>query len=575
MGVEDTTKTDTRTETSDKPAPQERPTPPPDNPGSPGQPSRLESLRRAREQQESRAQETQGENTGTSPREQRDDKAASQQSDSREENADSGTPEAEDRQQGKDKDQREDDPRTQDQGTSAVRETDTGTPGDRNRDRPQAQPAEPRADTRTEPADRPASPQGQWTPPPDNPGSPGQPSRLESLARAREQQQAAAAKRLEVGNDEPSKGQDTDPALAGPGDLSDKTQPADDQEREPSGAGPREAQRPGEHERDRPPTRDHEGLPQQDGPQSQPAERPAEQPPGAGQNHPDRPVQAGPPAESPLPDTPDSEQPGTTDTQADPTTETTGQTVEATESARDTGTHAEGPGDQPNGENAPPPIEEPATNRETAESVGQHEVRGRNAEEPETAEPGSDNNTQERITRQSGETDEPGTALAPQEERTEEIEEAGRFEGRIRITFDNDGRPIPPSRDADNDNADHGELQRPEDDPVDRSPNEPDPENQSPLDRFLRIGVSRAEDFESVAKTDGKLVDAFLRPPPTGKAEVGTGPYIEPMQTNAGTGNAALSLGIAAIVTVDATRRAARGVKSGIKWIREQRSENY
>ncbi|MFG2248610.1 hypothetical protein [Spirillospora sp. NPDC048823] len=199
MGVEDTTKTDTRTETSDKPTSQERPSaPPPDNPGSPGQPSRLESLRRAREQQEARAQQAQEKDTGSSPREQRDDETTSEQPGRAAENAEaSGRPGAKDKQQRQDEDQREDDPRIQDQGTSGSRETDTGTPGDRNHDRPQAQPAEPRADTRTEPAERPTSPERQWTPPPDNPGSPGQPSRLESLARAREQQQAAAAQRNE------------------------------------------------------------------------------------------------------------------------------------------------------------------------------------------------------------------------------------------------------------------------------------------------------------------------------------------------------------------------------------------
>ncbi|MGP4028373.1 hypothetical protein [Actinomadura sp. 3N407] len=51
MGVEDNTDTDTRTETTDEPASQERPNTPPDNPGSPGQPSRPESLARAREEQ--------------------------------------------------------------------------------------------------------------------------------------------------------------------------------------------------------------------------------------------------------------------------------------------------------------------------------------------------------------------------------------------------------------------------------------------------------------------------------------------------------------------------------------------
>ncbi|WP_165950479.1 hypothetical protein, partial [Actinomadura sp. GC306] len=233
------------------------------------------------------------------------------------------------------------------------------------------------------------------------------------------------------------------------------------------------------------------------------------------------------------------------------------------------------PGARPSTDNAPPSPEEQNRDQETAESLGHQDDRGKKSEEPETTEPENENNTPDRASHQSGETEEPRAELAPQEANTAEIEEANRFVGRIQIAVDSDGRPIPASRDAGNDTADRGELRRPEDDPADRNPNEPDPERQSPIDRFLRTGVTRAEDFESVAKADGKVVDAFLRPPPTGKAEVGTGPYIEPMQTNAGTGNAALSLGIAAIVAVDTTRRAARGVKDGIRRIKEQGNANH
>ncbi|RKS67698.1 hypothetical protein BZB76_6823 [Actinomadura pelletieri DSM 43383] len=56
MGLERTSGTDTRTDTTDSPNTHERPSAPqPDNPGAPGQPSRLESLRRAREEQHARA----------------------------------------------------------------------------------------------------------------------------------------------------------------------------------------------------------------------------------------------------------------------------------------------------------------------------------------------------------------------------------------------------------------------------------------------------------------------------------------------------------------------------------------
>ncbi|XRQ02701.1 hypothetical protein ACN3XK_39600 [Actinomadura welshii] len=574
MGVEDTTKTDTRTETSDKPAPQERPTtPPPDNPGSPGQPSRLESLRQAREHQEARSHRAQDKDTGSSPREQRDDKATTpEQTGSGSEKAEtSGRPEAEDKQQRQDKDQREDDgrpgtdqpgrqdkrdddPRSQDRGTTAGRETDTGTPGDR----PQAQPAEPRADARAEPADRPSASQGRWTPPPDNPGSPGQPSRLESLARARELQQAAAAQRSEGENGrEPSAEGGTGPVSAEKDNGRDSTQAATepaDTRREPEAPepGPGEARRPdayGEQpdphdngvqaghqgqvgvpgDRDRPaeqapgtstdtgqpPTRDFEPLSQQDGAQSQHAERPAEQPPDSEQSRQDRPVHDDPLAERPESGLPNDDRPGATDTQANPANETTDQN---TEPARDADAHGDRSSDQPAGDNAPRSPEEPVQNQGTAESLDERDGdRGKKAEELETTEPGSENNTPDRTPHQSGESEEPGTELAPQEANTTEVEEPRRFDGRIRIAFDSDRRPIPASRDNGNDTADRGELQRPEDDPADRNPLEPDPERpRSPRDlrrEMMRAGPDFRKDINETAKP--ALAQFDSQPPKT------------------------------------------------------------
>lgn len=164
-----------------------------------------------------------------------------------------------------------------------------------------------------------------------------------------------------------------------------------------------------------------------------------------------------------------------------------------------------------------------------------------------------------------------GTELAPHQENSVETE-PGRFGGRVRIAIDSDGRPIPDRRpDAESDTPGRGDSLG--EDPAERY--EPDPENQSPLDRFLRTGVSRASDFQGITKADGSIVDALLRPPPTGKAEVGTGPYMEPLQTNAATGNAALSLGLATVVAVDLTRRATRGIRSGLEKMKEHRSAGH
>ncbi|XRQ13858.1 hypothetical protein ACN3XK_24120 [Actinomadura welshii] len=163
MGVENDTKTDTRADTSDKPTAQERPsTPPPDNPGSPGQPSRLESRARAREaQQANGSQQTDAKNTGGPPREQRDDKPASTH------------------------------------GSAATKPEATAKAQDTGNDerRPEGRETE-----------RPAARDQQYGPPPDNPGSPGQPSRLESLARAREAQLANASQRPEDDNGRPEPG---------------------------------------------------------------------------------------------------------------------------------------------------------------------------------------------------------------------------------------------------------------------------------------------------------------------------------------------------------------------------------
>ncbi len=178
MGVEDNGGTGTRTETTDRPTSEDRPyTPPPDNPGSPGQPSRLESRARTRQDQEqSKGQDTGGAQSTAGPR---DAKPGSSQAGGTTESA--GAQSRSETGQGS---PRNEEPRSRDAGAR----TGGSSPGSRDRSQA-AQVTERETDTRTGPADKPTPPAQQYALPADNPGSPGQPSRLESRARTRQDQE--------------------------------------------------------------------------------------------------------------------------------------------------------------------------------------------------------------------------------------------------------------------------------------------------------------------------------------------------------------------------------------------------
>ncbi|XRQ02695.1 hypothetical protein ACN3XK_39570 [Actinomadura welshii] len=586
MGVEDTTRTDARTETSDKPASQERPSaPPPDNPGSPGQPSRLESRARAREEQQSRAQETRDTGTGSPPREDRDDKATTEQTGSKNEKTEtSGKPEAKDRDRREDDDRpgtdqpgrhdkREQQPRSQDEGTTDARRPDSGTPGDR--DRPQAQTAEQRADTRTEPADRPASSERRWTPPPDNPGSPGQPSRLESLARAREHQQAAAAQRNGAGEGRGESGaeRDVEPASTQPEDDGVNTPAADKAEATGS------EQRADQPERDEGGSESGEVTGQDEtGARTQP--RDAVTPAGGtiGTDAPGGPAAAEPePRERPAEPPRDSEQnPQTADGPSDdghrPGPESAEQPAAP---GNDTGPRAHDgePGDRHTTDNAQ------ASPEKADQDSGTPEVRGdldgdrdKKAEEPESSEPADQINPPDRDTGQSGEAEEPGRELAPHEASTTDVEEEpGRFQGRVTIPVDSDRRPIPSSRDTGNDTADRGDLRRPEDDPADRRYNEPDPERRSRRIDLYRGVFDRPNDAK-------KAVDEYARPAekgleriqPTGQICGARSNYdhIQSADQPTKTGNAAIGVISMAIISTEA-------VRYGVRLARRLRGRSY
>ncbi|GAA1797853.1 hypothetical protein [Actinomadura chokoriensis] len=112
--------------------------------------------------------------------------------------------------------------------TDDPKTTTAKTSGTDGRDHPQGRPPGRETDSRAEPPDRAASSAGQYKMPADNPGSPGQPSRLESLARTREAQQQRAAQNAEGTNGSsgpPSETRDGGPTAPQEGNRADTAQP--------------------------------------------------------------------------------------------------------------------------------------------------------------------------------------------------------------------------------------------------------------------------------------------------------------------------------------------------------------
>lgn len=234
MGVDHTGGTDTRTETTDKPGPSEQQNSlPADKPGSPGQPSRAESLARAREPaQQNGAQQNEVKESVGQPADQRDGETteSSQNGNDSQETGPPGQNEAESTGQGTDErdkgkgasetgeagsqGRRDEDPRSESKGTTAEDKPEIG--GSDDRGQPVGQSPEQRTDSRAETADRPDSARRQYTLPADNPGSPNQPSRIESLARAREPAQWNGTQQSETSSttDRPTQERDVQPATA-------------------------------------------------------------------------------------------------------------------------------------------------------------------------------------------------------------------------------------------------------------------------------------------------------------------------------------------------------------------------
>ncbi|MEO3826215.1 C2 family cysteine protease [Actinomadura sp. B10D3] len=245
MGVEHPTGTDTKLVKPDHPKP---PAPPPDNPGSPGQPSRTES--RSRSQEPASAQPDRDQKTDASEPEAKDKpQTAGNSPAEQDEPTDSSTsakpqhtlppdnPGSPSQPSRLESLARAREPVHQNEPQHTEPE-DNGTPPTEERKphseaKPTAEDGRSAAGEKPEAADESVSPGQKYTLPSDNPGSPSQPSRLESLARAREPVQQE--------NDN-SKPEDADGAEPTGTEPQDAPKPADtipdDLDRRISGDGP-------------------------------------------------------------------------------------------------------------------------------------------------------------------------------------------------------------------------------------------------------------------------------------------------------------------------------------------------
>ncbi|WP_165967051.1 hypothetical protein, partial [Actinomadura sp. 7K507] len=261
-----------------------------------------------------------------------------------------------------------------------------------------------------------------------------------------------------------------------------------------------------------------------------------------------------------------TEQPHSTDTQTNPGDEPTSQNSE---------------GNQPTTDNVPLSPEEPDQNEET----GQHDSGHDKKAEDTDAEP-SPNEINE--TNREGKTSptllevrsdsrgrinfEPryrpdnaaSAELAPREANMTEVEEPGRFQGRIRMEFESDGRLIPPSRDTGNDTPGHGEPRHPDDDPASRDYRASDPERRSRGREFMREFVTKSDDTKTSAdKFAEPAQKKFERVEPTGQhsGARSNNDYIRPLDQPVKTGDAMVGGVALAIVFTEAFRYGARNLR--------------
>ncbi|MEV0662980.1 hypothetical protein ACIBI3_25250 [Actinomadura luteofluorescens] len=161
------------------------------------------------------------------------------------------------------------------------------------------------------------------------------------------------------------------------------------------------------------------------------------------------------------------------------------------------------------GEHVPPP-----------EALGeQGDGHGKTAKGTESIESTDETDPPDREAEKPAERGESGTELTPHEDESTDIEPS-RFAGRVTITLDRDGRPIPPDRpDADTETPGRGELRRPEDDRASRDYQERKPDKLSRLRGELKKFVDRSDNTkDSVEKFSAPAQNKLERVKPTGQS---------------------------------------------------------
>ncbi|MBB6395963.1 hypothetical protein BKA00_002877 [Actinomadura coerulea] len=200
--------------------------------------------------------------------------------------------------------------------------------------------------------------------------------------------------------------------------------------------------------------------------------------------------------------------------------ETTDQGTEPPEPKADDGTTGdETDNPKPVDETTPPP-DGTGENVAPPEAPGeQSDGHGRNAEDPQSIEPTDETDPPDNEAELSGERDGSGTELAPHQEESTDVEPS-RFSGRVTITLDRDGRPLPPEHpDADTETPGRGELRRPEDDRASRDYQERKPDKLSRLRGELKKFVDRSDDTkEFVDKFSAPAQKTLERVKPTGQS---------------------------------------------------------
>ncbi|MES9543697.1 hypothetical protein [Actinomadura sp. NPDC000600] len=395
-------------------------------------------------------------------------------------------------------------------------------------------------------ADAPA-PSGEQSPLPAEASQYPPGSRMESLARTREEQHANAEQRRAVFQDpqategvgKATAGDNGDGGVRPDGENAGKVEPGQEAQppgteiptggtgdtggddpvggsdsSEPPTSG--EGTEPPAPESARPQDQGHEPLPPQDSADpgdaggDPPTEPPADGMPPAddqtpdGQGDPPPGSDVGQPVDPAAETGPAVPDPGREASSTGP--ETTDQGTEPREPKADAGgagNEADAP--KPVGETIPP-AEEADENTTLPEALGeQSDGHGRNAEDPQSIESADETNPPGREAEQSGEGEESGTDLAPHEEGSTDLEPR-RFAGNVKITLDRDGRPLPPDRpDVDTETPGRGELRDPDDDPEYRDVQERDP------DRPLSLKDRRREMLKAAANLK-KAVDENVKP---------------------------------------------------------------